>query len=80
MRILIDTSVFREIGKIEPDTNVATWLDTVEGADLAGGRSRAGPPNVVVVGARGSAFGASSCRRVRGRGRTCPVTKSTATT
>jgi toxin FitB len=27
--------VFREIGKTEPDTNVAAWLDTVDDADLA---------------------------------------------
>jgi predicted nucleic acid-binding protein len=35
MRFLIDTNVFREIGKTEPDTNVAAWLDTVDDADLA---------------------------------------------
>jgi toxin FitB len=35
MKFLLDTNVFREIGKTEPDTNVAAWLDTVDDADLA---------------------------------------------
>lgn len=35
MRFLLDTNVFREIGKTEPHANVATWLDNVDDADLA---------------------------------------------
>lgn len=35
MRFLLDTNVFREIGKTEPDANVAAWLDSVDDADLA---------------------------------------------
>jgi toxin FitB len=35
MRFLLDTDVFREIGKSEPNANVAAWLDTVDDADLA---------------------------------------------
>jgi predicted nucleic acid-binding protein len=35
MRFLLDTNVFREIGKTRPDANVAAWLDTVDDADLA---------------------------------------------
>jgi predicted nucleic acid-binding protein len=35
MRFLLDTNVFREIGKSEPNANVAAWLDTVDDADLA---------------------------------------------
>lgn len=35
MKFLLDTNVFREIGKTEPDANVAAWLDTVDDADLA---------------------------------------------
>lgn len=35
MRFLLDTNVFRELGKTEPDANVATWLDAVDDADLA---------------------------------------------
>jgi predicted nucleic acid-binding protein len=35
MRFLLDTNVFREIGKTEPNANVAAWLDTVNDADLA---------------------------------------------
>lgn len=35
MRFLLDTNVFREIGKTEPDANVAAWLDTVDDSDLA---------------------------------------------
>jgi predicted nucleic acid-binding protein len=35
MRYLLDTNVFREIGKTKPDANVAAWLDTVDDADLA---------------------------------------------
>jgi predicted nucleic acid-binding protein len=35
MRYLLDTNVFREIGKTKPNANVAAWLDTVDDADLA---------------------------------------------
>jgi predicted nucleic acid-binding protein len=35
MRFLLDTNVFREIGKTEPDAKVGAWLDTVDDADLA---------------------------------------------
>jgi predicted nucleic acid-binding protein len=35
MRFLLDTNVFREIGKTRPDANVAAWLDSVDAADLA---------------------------------------------
>jgi len=35
MRFLLDTNVFREIGKTEPQTNVAAWLHTVDDVDLA---------------------------------------------
>jgi predicted nucleic acid-binding protein len=35
MRFLLDTSVFREIGKTSPHANVATWLDKVDDSDLA---------------------------------------------
>jgi predicted nucleic acid-binding protein len=35
MKFLLDTNVFREIGKMEPNPNVNAWLDTVDDADLA---------------------------------------------
>ncbi len=35
MRFLLDTNVFREIGKTRPDANVAAWLASVDAADLA---------------------------------------------
>ena len=35
MKYLLDTNVFREIGKTEPDANVAAWLARVDDADLA---------------------------------------------
>lgn len=35
MKFLLDTNVFREIGKTTPDANVSAWLDTVDDADLA---------------------------------------------
>lgn len=35
MKFLLDTNVFREIGKSEPDANVAAWLGTVDDAELA---------------------------------------------
>ena len=35
MRFLLDTNVFREIGKTSPHPNVATWLDKVDDSDLA---------------------------------------------
>src|SRR5262249_52999315 len=35
MKFLLDTNVLREIGKIEPDANVAAWLNAVDDADLA---------------------------------------------
>jgi predicted nucleic acid-binding protein len=35
MKFLLDTNVFREIGKTEPDANVIAWLNTVDDADLA---------------------------------------------
>lgn len=34
MRFLLDTNVFRELGKTEPNVNVAAWLDDVDDADL----------------------------------------------
>lgn len=35
MKYLLDTNVFREIGKQQPHVNVRAWLDTVDDADLA---------------------------------------------
>lgn len=35
MRYLLDTNVFREIGKTEPHKNVVAWLRSVDDADLA---------------------------------------------
>jgi len=35
MKFLLDTNVFREIGRTEPHANVAAWLDSVDDADLA---------------------------------------------
>lgn len=35
MKFLIDTNVFREIGKTIPDRNVAQWLNQIDDADLA---------------------------------------------
>lgn len=35
MRFLLDTNVFREIGKTQPNANVTAWLDTVDDGDLA---------------------------------------------
>jgi predicted nucleic acid-binding protein len=35
MRFLLDTNVFREIGKATPHANVAAWLAKVDDADLA---------------------------------------------
>jgi len=35
MRYLLDTNVFREIGKTEPHRNVDAWLKGVNDADLA---------------------------------------------
>jgi toxin FitB len=35
VRFLIDSNVFREIGKTDRDPNVAAWLDTVDDAGLA---------------------------------------------
>lgn len=35
MRYLLDTNVFREIGKTAPDANVAAWLKGVDDTDLA---------------------------------------------
>jgi predicted nucleic acid-binding protein len=35
MKFLLDTNVFREIGKARPDANVAAWLAGVDDADLA---------------------------------------------
>jgi predicted nucleic acid-binding protein len=35
MKYLLDTNVFREIGKISPHKNVETWLLDVDDADLA---------------------------------------------
>lgn len=34
MRFLLDTNVFREIGKTEPHPHVAAWLGTVQDVDL----------------------------------------------
>jgi toxin FitB len=34
MRFLLDTNVFREIGKTTPHANVAAWLHTIDDADL----------------------------------------------
>jgi toxin FitB len=34
MRFLLDTNVFREIGKTRPDANVAAWLNAVDDTDL----------------------------------------------
>jgi predicted nucleic acid-binding protein len=35
MRFLLDTNVFREIGKAKPDTKVTAWLTTVDDVDVA---------------------------------------------
>lgn len=35
MRFLLDTNVFRELGKTVPHVNVAAWLNRVDDADLA---------------------------------------------
>ncbi len=35
MKFLLDTNVFREIGKTAPDANVAAWLNSVDDGDLA---------------------------------------------
>lgn len=35
MKCLVDTNVFREIGKSEPNRNVAAWLSGVDDVDLA---------------------------------------------
>jgi predicted nucleic acid-binding protein len=35
MKFLLDTNVFREIGKTEPHRNVEAWLSQVDDADLA---------------------------------------------
>jgi predicted nucleic acid-binding protein len=35
MKYLLDTNVFRELGKTEPHKNVSAWLKTVDDADLA---------------------------------------------
>jgi predicted nucleic acid-binding protein len=35
MKYLLDTNVFRELGKQQPHVNVHAWLDTVDDADLA---------------------------------------------
>lgn len=35
MKYLLDTNVLRELGKTSPHKNVATWLRTVDDADLA---------------------------------------------
>jgi predicted nucleic acid-binding protein len=35
MRFLLDTNVFREIGKTTPHANVAAWLARTDDADLA---------------------------------------------
>jgi len=35
MKYLLDTNVFREIGKQQPHVNVRAWLDTVDDSDLA---------------------------------------------
>ncbi|MGE0723771.1 MAG: hypothetical protein AB7O45_05325 [Alphaproteobacteria bacterium] len=35
MKYLLDTNVLRELGKTTPHKNVATWLKSVDDADLA---------------------------------------------
>jgi toxin FitB len=35
MRFLLDTNVFREIGKTSPHANVAAWLGEIDDSDLA---------------------------------------------
>src|SRR3984885_11672210 len=35
MKFLLDTNVLRELGKTSPHKNVATWLKSVDDADLA---------------------------------------------
>jgi predicted nucleic acid-binding protein len=35
MKYLLDTNVFREVGKTLPHPNVSAWLKTVDDADLA---------------------------------------------
>lgn len=35
MKFLLDTNVFREIGKTKPHPNVAAWLRTVDDSELA---------------------------------------------
>jgi predicted nucleic acid-binding protein len=35
MKYLLDTNVFREVGKAQPHANVQAWLETVDDAELA---------------------------------------------
>jgi predicted nucleic acid-binding protein len=35
MKYLLDTNIFREIGKSRPHENVSAWLAIVDDADLA---------------------------------------------
>jgi len=35
MKYLLDTNVFREVGKAQPHANVQAWLDTVDDSELA---------------------------------------------
>lgn len=35
MKYLLDTNVLKEIGRPEPQENVAAWLDTIDDTDLA---------------------------------------------
>ena len=35
MKFLLDTNVFREIGKTKPHANVAVWLEGVDDIELA---------------------------------------------
>ena len=35
MKYLLDTNIFREIGRSEPDRHVAAWLNGVDDTDLA---------------------------------------------
>lgn len=35
MKYLVDTNVFREIGKTQPHKNVSAWLSSVDDVDLA---------------------------------------------
>jgi predicted nucleic acid-binding protein len=85
MKFLLDTNVFREIGKTEPDANVAAWLGTIDDADLAISTLtvREVRKGIVKLGARKPDVAAQIEERVRGAfdafgDRILPVTREIA--